>query len=56
MKTLITISALLSILALIGGLFGTTPNGDPATHQLFVAVFMGLFTTGCIIEQKKSRR
>lgn len=56
MKTLITISAILSVLALIGGLFGTTPNGDPATHQLFVAVFMGLFTIGCAIEQRRVRR
>ena len=56
MKALITVSALLSILSLIGGLFGTTPNGEPATHQLFVSIFTGLFTVGCVIEQKRLKK
>ena len=55
MKTLVAISALLALLALLGGLFGTTPNGEPATHQLFVAGFMALFTIGCEIERRKEK-
>lgn len=55
MKTLTIFSSLLTITALIGGLFCTTPNGEPATHQLFVAGFMALFTIGCEIERRKEK-
>ena len=56
MKALEIISGILAIAALLGGLFGTTPDGSPATHQLGVAALMGLFTLGCELERRRDAR
>ncbi len=44
MKTHITIFFTLSLVSLFGGLFGTTPLDEPATHQLYVSVFCWFLT------------
>lgn len=56
MKAFVIISASLALLALLCGLFAETPSGESATHQLFVAGFMALFTVGCEIERRKDAR
>lgn len=37
MKTYITLFILLALASLLAGLFGTTPLGEPATHQLYLS-------------------
>lgn len=56
MKTLIIILGTLSILSFIGGIFGTTPNGDPATHQFFVGIFTGIITVLLVKEYRRKSR
>ena len=53
MKTHITIFFTLSLVSLFGGLFGTTPLGEPATHQFYVSGFCWFLTVAFIIEHFK---
>ncbi len=55
MKTHIILFSILTIASLIGGLFGTTPLGDPATHQLYVSGFC-LFLTLLFIKEYSRER
>lgn len=55
MKTHITIFFTLSLVSLFGGLFGTTPLDEPATHQLYVSVFCWFLTLLFIEEHFRTR-
>lgn len=50
MKTYTRIFFILTVISLIGGLFGKTPMGEPATHQLYVSAFCAVLTLGFGIE------
>lgn len=56
MKTYTRIFFILTVVSLIGGLFGKTPMGEPATHQLYVAIFCGVLTLGFGIEYLRTRK
>lgn len=51
MKTYTRIFFILTIVSLIGGLFGKTPLGEPATHQLYVSAFCAVLTLGFGIDR-----
>lgn len=55
MKTHIILFFTLSLVSLFGGLFGTTPNGDPATHQLYVSVVCWFLTLLFVEEHLRTR-
>ena len=55
MKTHITIFFTLSLVSLFGGLFGTTPLDEPATHQLYVSVFCWFLTLLFVEEHFRTR-
>lgn len=55
MKTHITLFFTLSLVSLFGGLFGTTPLDEPATHQLYVSVFCWFLTLLFIEEHFRTR-
>lgn len=56
MKTYTTLFFILTVLSLIGGLFGKTPLGEPATHQLYVSAFCAVLTVAFGIEYLKTRK
>lgn len=56
MKTYTRIFFILTIVSLLGGLFGKTPLGDPATHQLYVSAFCAVLTLGFGIEYLRTRK
>ena len=55
MKTHIILFFTLSLASLLGGLFGTTPNGDPATHQLYVSGVCFFLTFLFVVERLKNK-
>lgn len=56
MKTYTRIFFILTLVSLTGGLFGKTPCGEPATHQLYVAIFCGVLTVVFGIEHLRTRK
>ena len=54
MKTYTLIFAILSIFCLFAGLFGTTPNGEPATHQLVLSILTGILALAFNHERRKA--
>lgn len=56
MKTYTTLFFILTIVSLLGGLFGKTPLGDPATHQLYVSAFCAVLTLAFGIEYLRTRK
>jgi len=56
MKTYTRIFFILTVVSLIGGLFGKTPMGEPATHQLYVSAFCAVLTLGFGIEYLRIRK
>lgn len=56
MKTYTILFGILTVVSLIGGLFCKTPFGEPATHQLHVAMFCGVLTVAFGIEHLRTRK
>lgn len=56
MKTLIIILGILALATLIGGLFFETPNGEPATHQLYVSAFCWIMVVLLGKEYRRNRK
>lgn len=56
MKTYTRLFFLLTVVSLIGGLFGKTHTGEPATHQLYVSAFCAVLTLGFGIEYLRTRK
>ena len=44
-----------SICCLMAGLFGTTPNGEPATHQLVLSILTGILALAFNHERRKAK-
>ena len=53
MKAFMILFGTIAILCLLGGLFGKTPNGEPATHVLVLAGFCSALTFLFYLEYKK---
>ena len=55
MKNFMILFGIISLVCLIGGLFGKTPDGEPATHVLLLFVFCAALTLLFYLEHKKNK-
>lgn len=53
MKNFMILFGIISLVCLTGGLFGKTPDGEPATHMLILSGFCAALTFLFYLEHKK---